>query len=572
MRFNTTHAWILTAALLLWTTAAGAQPPISWPLAEIRDASTLGLEILNGLDADGDGDRDGVTWNLCSDGQALSRCPSPQEGQTLVERYQLFAVRLNGAPNPTHPHGHDQIYAVALIPHSAWEHGVPLPGLLVLHGYPFIRAAGYLRSLEKGMERAYRLGTWLLAIHGPGFGVVRDASCSTYKDLSGYERGFNYLDKGATWDRGIWESLGLPASQCELVSDFVQGRPCIDTWVVADDGAPAPDLSYLSTAYAYAAMRAITLMKAVALSESTPLTSEVVVAGASFGGLTTFLVNGVDDRVDTAVAEIAAGDLTTSLKEPSAGLRNLLLGATGRAWDDPDVQTALTKIDPIHYAPSQQSPILMLVSAHDPLFVPATYQTTFEAIAAPDKRLHISLVEGKPPGAGHTYADSDQQIRAWLAAHVEGSVSLPPLLSASFAKTWERCRAGIFTWTCPKTRVQVEPAGLESAVTARAVTSATGTDWQLSNDAFHQHKPVPPGGSVAFDLHWNHAVVETEYLLDTGAEVLPFRQSTSWSDARQQFPVYLPPDLARCVEIGACWGDGYADTCQAFLDTQRGVR
>jgi len=535
--------------------------PIDWPTAAIRDPASLGTEILNGPDLDGNGIRDGVTLGLCQIEEMVTVCGDPPSG---APSYQVFVLRFNSMPNVARPGGYDQAYAVALVPLDVWEGGAPLPGLLTLHGYPFIGAGQYRRSLTKAMQTADRLKAWVLALHGPGFGLVRDSNCDSGKDLSGYDRGLNYLDKGASWDHGVWELLGLPPDECDLVSDFEQGKPCVDTWLVPHAAAADPDLTYLPAAYAYSAMRGITLMESLFVAPSTPLTSQMMVVGTSFGGLTTFLVNGSDDRLDAAVVIVATGDLAVSLAEPSAGLRNLLAGAAGRYVGDPAVQTALSRLDPILYAPTQHSPLLMLVSATDPLFVPKTYQSTFDAVLAPAKRMHISFTEGLPPDAGHTYSFADEQIRTWFAAHLENAVTLPPLLTANSANLWLTCSSGPFKWTCPKTRIEVDLAALAAADSVRALASATGTSWKATNDAFHQHRLVPATGTVTFDLHWNHTLVEAEHSLAGASENFHLRQSASWSDAQQQFPVYQPPEVAKCLEHGACWKEEDVDFCNGL--------
>src|SRR3989441_11892541 len=78
----------------------------------------------------------------------------------------------------------------------------------------------------------------------------------------------------------------------------------------SNQNQPAPAVSFLYH-WAYAGMRALTVLEALALEPGNPYgidPSRLGVLGASMGGQFTYYINGVDDRVKAAVALAVAGD------------------------------------------------------------------------------------------------------------------------------------------------------------------------------------------------------------------------------------------------------------------------
>lgn len=564
MTRTTTKKTIATAALAtLWIAPAStlAALPIDWPIDEIRDESTLEVELLNG--------NDGVLLTLCDGTSCASLCDErgcdcATEAQGYVAcdnvptgneatSYRVHVIRFNGLPNSNHPdpnRSYDQVFGVAAIP--AWAHPeTPIPGELRLHGYGDIKAGNYVRGIGDMLREASEIGGWSLTIHGPGFGLVSSTACDTYKDVSRYSRS---VDSGL-----VWRTLGLSDETCDLVSDFNQGLPCVDAWYTHDSEAPRPDLTYLATEYAYQAMRALTFMESGLLSVTT---SKLLVIGGSFGGLTTFIVNGVDDRVDAAIPLIATGGFETHLQDHTGALRHLLLGAAGTTWENPLVQEAVSKFDPIYYAESQHAPVLMLVSGDDPLFLPRTYGEMFHLIDAPDKRMHISV-----KGEGHSYrVHWWDQFRAFVHATISGTAELPATSpEVSVQHRWSRCG----WWGCRKTLVSGDSETLSTSSSASAYVSDKGTFWGVGNSLGYASRTLPPSGTAVFDwIYWRSAILETvhDVLIDGEAAPTPFRQSDAWTSGYQTQILNLGADVVKCAEVSACWTPAQEFDCRVFVE------
>ena len=152
-------------------------------------------------------------------------------------------------------------------------------------------------------------------------------------------------------------------------------------WISVDKGAQYGYLYH----YAYAGMRALTLLEALAkfpanLFRIDP--SRLGVLGASMGGIFATYMNGIDDRVKAAVVIASAGNWQHSLRYPNSWLYNGIYSGTRDLpynGSDPlnsieDVDNDATTInflnyfDPIRYAPRQRAPILTVIGTHDQYF------------------------------------------------------------------------------------------------------------------------------------------------------------------------------------------------------------
>jgi dienelactone hydrolase len=215
---------------------------------------------------------------------------------------------------------------------------------------------------------------------------------------------------------------------------------------------PSPAVSYLYH-YAYAGMRALTLLDALSTLPSNPFRidrSNFGVIGASMGGQFTYYLNGIDERVKGAVAIAAAGDWRNLSFYEGAWLYHGLyyytrdglrsgqdaLNAIADVCTDPTLDTFLAYFDPISYAPRQHAPLLTILGTHDQYFALPAINTTYERVASADtnprfiKRLLLAA-NGK-----HGVIDSDdllptlravlETIHAWFNYSFRNGPTPPP--------------------------------------------------------------------------------------------------------------------------------------------------
>jgi dienelactone hydrolase len=190
-------------------------------------------------------------------------------------------------------------------------------------------------------------------------------------------------------------------------------RDTEQAWISVEErrNIPSPDVSYLYH-YAYAGMRALTALEALATIPGNPFridATKLGVAGASMGGQFTYYINGVDDRVKGAVAVAVAGDWRPLLNYEGSWLFHGLYYHTRDGWpsggdalnavsgcSDPTLDTFASYFDPIGYAPTQHAPLLTIIGSHDQYFTAPAINTTYDRVGAADpgsrfiKRLYIA--------------------------------------------------------------------------------------------------------------------------------------------------------------------------------------
>lgn len=184
-------------------------------------------------------------------------------------------------------------------------------------------------------------------------------------------------------------------------------------WISVEQvqNVPSPEVGYLYH-YAYAGMRALTTLEALATAPGNPLRidpTRLGIAGASMGGQFTYYINGVDDRVKAAVAIAVAGDWRKVMNYEGAWLYHGLYYYTRdgipsgidalntiSGCNDPTLATFANYFDPISYAPTQHAPLLTIIGTHDQYFVAPGINTTHDriqpAVASPHfkKRLYLA--------------------------------------------------------------------------------------------------------------------------------------------------------------------------------------
>jgi cephalosporin-C deacetylase-like acetyl esterase len=225
-------------------------------------------------------------------------------------------------------------------------------------------------------------------------------------------------------------------------------------WISVEEvmNVPSPAVSYLYH-YAYAGMRALTLLEALSELPSNPLhidRTQFGVIGASMGGQFTYYLNGVDERVKGAVAIAVAGDWQQLSVYDGAWLYHGLyyytrdglrsgqdaLNTIANMCTDPTLDTFLAYFDPISYAPRQHAPLLTIVGTHDQYFPLPAINTTYDRVASADtnprfiKRLLLTD-NGK-----HGVIDSDdllptlqavlESIHHWFNYSFGGGSTPPP--------------------------------------------------------------------------------------------------------------------------------------------------
>lgn len=257
------------------------------------------------------------------------------------------------------------------------------PSFVYLHPYgPKNQdgTGGTRGSLQMARGLALLTGGFVLGISAPGQGY--DCSLESGKDEC-VKYGYDQI------------SNGDPMSSQEMREGF------------ADAQFPHPERSMLY-GYAHSGMRAVTVANEL-FGENGPAEvngwtdGDVVVAGISGGGVTTLIINGVDSRLDGAIAFAASGALADSIIQPGNWLAHNTTSDLQTPLEtidcsDPENQTATTVcnmisyMDPINYTP--QNPVIMITGAQDEDFpVRATKRTRDTYLSnAPNQKIFMYLV------------------------------------------------------------------------------------------------------------------------------------------------------------------------------------
>ncbi len=204
-------------------------------------------------------------------------------------------------------------------------------------------------------------------------------------------------------------------------------------WISVDNG---PQYSYLYH-HAYAGMRALTLLEQLAAYIGNPYridTSKFAVLGASMGGILATYMNGVDDRLKSAVIIAAAGDWQHTLRYPNSWLYHGIYASTRdlpyngsdplnsveNVDTDPTVIDFVNYFDPIRYAGRQHAPALTVIGTHDEYFPIPTANLTQLAMEPAGSQANFQKRVWFLPNAPHQFdASADMVslvagIRQWL--------------------------------------------------------------------------------------------------------------------------------------------------------------
>ena len=167
--------------------------------------------------------------------------------------------------------------------------------------------------------------------------------------------------------------------------------------------------------YAHAAMRAITVLTAQPLVDD----ARVGITGYSGGGVTTYLVNGVDARVKAAVPQSATGDLVLAAQH--GGWEVQLLAQADMTAASPEFTGPWRAAsDPLSYAPHARGATLMINGAQDEFFPLPSTVNTYAAITGVEKRLLVIRNWDHGPLAlvsdyhDHAVDVSEDALRFWM--------------------------------------------------------------------------------------------------------------------------------------------------------------
>jgi pimeloyl-ACP methyl ester carboxylesterase len=162
----------------------------------------------------------------------------------------------------------------------------------------------------------------------------------------------------------------------------------------------------------WAASRALTLLETLPYVR----TDAMIVAGNSMGGLVTFILSGIDKRVDGLIPMISGGNFLNSLT--SGSLLNSVVVPTYQL-DSTKLNDVIKWFDPIAYTRLLTKPVFMMFGTNDQFFPITSMMDTIESISA---ELTLNIV----PNWGHgVILQWSQNIIRWIDSHFRGGTPLP---------------------------------------------------------------------------------------------------------------------------------------------------
>ncbi|MBN2230685.1 MAG: acetylxylan esterase [Candidatus Thorarchaeota archaeon] len=162
----------------------------------------------------------------------------------------------------------------------------------------------------------------------------------------------------------------------------------------------------------WAAARAITLLESLPQVRSDAL----VVAGNSMGGLATFILSGIDTRVDGSIPMISAGNLLNSIM--SGSLLNTVIVPSYRI--ESEMMAKVVKwFDPLAYTRYITKPVFMMFGTNDQFFPITSMIDTVQSIKS---ELTLNIV----PNWGHSVSlEWSTNIIRWIDLHFRSGEPLP---------------------------------------------------------------------------------------------------------------------------------------------------
>ncbi|MCD6443774.1 alpha/beta fold hydrolase [Candidatus Bathyarchaeota archaeon] len=223
---------------------------------------------------------------------------------------------------------------------------------------------------------------------------------------NGSSRGF--LDQAVYIASRGYVVMAIDAPGCGESSK----EPACTVWnIVNVSGGPKGAYYYHA---AWSALRAVTVL--TSLPEVDP--DRIVVAGASMGGLETYMVAAVDPRVKAAIPIVASGNYRDLVM---AGSLANLMAPEELDINSEEAELLLKFLDVYFYAAELDKPVFMLVSTNDEFFTLHAINDTFNVIPYPGKLMNLA------PNWGHFEA-YDGWIAAatlWLDSLFKGGDPIP---------------------------------------------------------------------------------------------------------------------------------------------------
>ncbi len=162
----------------------------------------------------------------------------------------------------------------------------------------------------------------------------------------------------------------------------------------------------------WAATRAVTLLESLTFVR----TDALIVAGNSMGGLVTFILSGIDSRVDGSIPMLAAGNFRNSLV--SGSLLNLVIAPT-YTIDSIEMNNIIKWFDPLAYTRLLTNPVLMMFGTDDQFFPITSMMDTVNSIPT-DLTLDIVPNWGHGVKPHWTY-----NVIRWIDSHFGDGAPLP---------------------------------------------------------------------------------------------------------------------------------------------------
>lgn len=188
------------------------------------------------------------------------------------------------------------------------------------------------------------------------------------------------------------------------------GYPALDPFTFLNVTYGPQDSSLYHSVWA--AARALTLL------ESMPQvrTDATIVAGDSMGGLVTFIISGIDSRVDGSIPMISAGNIKNSLT--SGSLLNSVVEPEYRINSE-NMDNIIRWFDPLAYTRLLTKPVLYMFGTNDQFFPIISMMDTIQSIKAD---LTLNIV----PNWGHgVVAQWSKEIISWVQRYFEDGEPLP---------------------------------------------------------------------------------------------------------------------------------------------------
>lgn len=216
--------------------------------------------------------------------------------------------------------------------------------------------------------------------------------------------------------------------------------------------------------HAVAAIRGLTVLSSWEGVDA----DRMAMTGYSAGSLVTYLVNGVDDRLDAAVPISASGYLDMAARAtPQPGWEADLLAAMSppRTVDDPEWSGFVRFLDPANYLPTANGATYIINGAQDEFFPIHSTAATFEDLYATGGEHRILHIQDYDHGWFALFSSEEATALAedglawWFGDHLglDGDLSaLPPMPEVVTVEPWTCFDSATWLmWSCSVVAAQL---------------------------------------------------------------------------------------------------------------------